>query len=148
MVKKNISKKKVTLGVGLGLAAAAAAGAGYFFYGSKNASKNRLKASQWSKKLHADVLSKAKKLKKLDEKALRIIVDESTRTYNKVKSINKADLQSAAQELKSNWKNISTEIQRVAKKETKVVKKAAKSAVVKAKKVVSKKSVKKTSKQK
>ena len=122
MAKKVVSKKKVALGVGLSLAAVAAAGAGYFFYGSKDAVKNRKKAAAWSQKLHADVLKKAKKIKKLDEKALRTIVDESTRAYEKVKSIDKANLQKAAKELKGNWKHISAEISRVAKKETKVVK--------------------------
>ena len=47
MVKKVVSKKKVALGVGLSLAAVAAAGAGYFFYGSKDAAKNRKKTAAW-----------------------------------------------------------------------------------------------------
>ena len=106
MVKKVVSKKKVALGVGLSLAAVAAAGAGYFFYGSKDAAKNRKKTAAWSQKLHKEVLSKAKKLKKLDEKALRTIVDESTRAYEKVKSIDKKNLQKAAQELKGDRKSV------------------------------------------
>ena len=135
---KNVSKKKVVAGVGLGLAAAAAAGAGYFFFGHKEAAKHRQKASAWSRKLHADVVKKAKSLKKLDEKALRTIVDESTRAYAKVKSIDKADLAGAARELKSNWKHISAELNRVANKGVNVVKKAAKGAVSKAKNAASK----------
>ncbi len=58
------SKKKVALGVGLGLAAAAAAGAGYFFYGSKEAAKNRKKAAKWAQSLQADAMKKAKRLQK------------------------------------------------------------------------------------
>ena len=135
---KKVNTKKVAAGVGLGLAAAAAGAAGFFFFGSKDAAKHRQKASAWSRKLHADVVKKAKSLKKLDEKAMRTIVDESTSAYAKVKSIDKADLAGAARELKSNWKHISAELSRVAKKDVKVVKKAAKAAVSKAKKTVSK----------
>ena len=51
------------------------------------------------------------------------------RAYDKVKSIDKADLASAAKELKQNWKHVSAELNRVGTKEVKVVKKAAKKAV-------------------
>ncbi len=135
---KAMNKKKVAAGVGLGLAAAAAGAAGYFFFGSKDAAKRRAKAAAWSRKLHAEVVSKAKKLKKLDEKAIRTIVDESSRAYEKVKSVDKADLAGAARELKSNWKHISAELTRVAKNDVKVVKGAATKAVSSAKKTVSK----------
>lgn len=135
---KKVSGKKVAVGVGLGLAAVAAAGAGYFFFGSKEAAKHRAKAAGWSRKLHSEVVRKAKKLKKLDEKAIRIIVDESTRAYEKVKSIDRADLEGAAKELKANWKHISAELTRVAKNETKAMKGAAKKAVLTAKKAVAK----------
>ncbi len=144
---KKVTGKKVAVGVGLGLAAAAAAGAGYFFFGSKEAAKHRAKAAGWSRKLHSEVLQKAKKLKKLDEKAIRTIVDESTRAYEKVKSIDKADLQGAAKELKANWKHISAELTRVAKSGTKGVKGAAKNAVTTTKKAVAK-AVKKPAKKK
>ena len=133
-----VSKKKVAVGTALGLAAAAAGAAGYFFFGSKDAAKRRAKAAAWSRKLHADVVSKAKKLKKLDEKAIRTIVDESSRAYEKVKSVDKADLAGAARELKNNWKHISAELTRVAKKDVRVVKSATKKAVSSAKKTVSK----------
>lgn len=148
MAKKPVSKKKVALGVGLGLAAAAAAGAGYYFFGSKTAAANRKKASKWAQTLHADAVKKAKKLKKLDEKAWKTIVDESMNAYNKVKSIDKADLASAAKELKTNWKHVSAEIGRVAAKETKTVKAAAKKAVAKGKKAVAKKPATKAVKKK
>jgi hypothetical protein len=143
MAKKAVSKKKVALGVGLGLAAAAAAGAGYYFYGSKDSAKNRKKASAWAGKLKADVVKKAKRLEKLDQKAIKKIVDESARAYEKMKSIDRADLQGAAMELKSNWMNIQKELAKAGKKEVKVVKKAAKKAVATAKKVAKKAPAKK-----
>lgn len=148
MAKKPVSKKKVALGVGLGLATAAAAGAGYYFFGSKEAAKNRKKASKWAQTLQADAVKKAKKLKNLDEKAWKTIVDESMNAYHKVKSIDKADLASAAKELKTNWKHVSAEIGGALKKETKVVKAVTKKAVAKGKKVVAKKTAKKVAKKK
>ncbi len=139
---KKTNKKKVALGVGLGLAAAAAAGAGYYFYGSKEATKHRKKVAKWAGDMKDDVVKRAKKLQKLDEKAYKAIVDESVKAYERVKSIDKADLAAAAAELKSNWKNVERELARVGKKEVKVIKKAGKKA---AKKTVT--SVKKAAKQ-
>ena len=150
MAKAN--KKKVALGVGLGLLAAAGAGAGYYFYGSKDASKNRKKAAKWANDMKADVVKNAKKLQKLDERAYKAIVDESMKAYASVKSIDKADLAAAASELKANWKNVEKEITRVAKTETKTakktIKKAVKTAVKTAKKVVAKKPAKAAAKKK
>lgn len=132
MAKTN--KKKVALGVGLGLAAGAAAlGAGYYFYGSKHAAGNRQRVASWAKNLQADVLAKAKKLKKFDARAYHAIVDEAIKAYGNIRSINKADLRSLATELKANWRNVEREIHRVAKVEKKVAGRAAKKI---AKKVV------------
>lgn len=119
-----VSKKKVALGVGFGLAAAAAAaGAGYYFYGSKNAAANRKKAAKWANGLKADVLRRAKKLKKLDERAIKTIVAESAKAYEKLQSIDRADLEAAAEELRHNWKNIEREVRRVSAEDRKLAKK-------------------------
>jgi hypothetical protein len=129
---KKSDKTKVAVGVGLGLAAAAA-GAGFYLFGTQSGKAARKKASKWADDLKSDVVKKAKKLQKMDERAFRTIVDESSKAYERIKSINKDDLGAAAAELKSNWKHIEAEITRVAKKDTKVVKKA---VTVAAKKVV------------
>ncbi len=139
---KKTNTKKVALGVGLGLAAAAAAGAGYYFYGSKDAKTHRKKVAKWAGDMKEDVVKRAKKLQKLDEKAYKAIVDESVKAYERVKSIDKADLAAAAAELKSNWKTVERELARVGKKEARVIKKVGKET---AKKTV--KSVKKAAKQ-
>lgn len=136
MAKTN--PKKVALGVGLGLAAAVAAGAGYYFYGSKDAKSNRKKAAKWANDMEAQVKSKAKKLKKLDEKAYKTIVDETMKAYTKVKSIDQDDLRGAALELKSNWKNVKKELDRVATAEAAHAKGVAKKAVKTVKKAVAK----------
>ena len=150
MAKAN--KSKVAVGVGLGLAAAAAAGAGYYFYGSKSAGANRKKASKWASDLESKVKTNAKKLKKLDQRAYAAIVDEATKAYASVKSIDQNDLRGAAKELKQNWKNVEAELARTMKSGSKVAKKAAKKTVKKVivaakkvttKKVISKKAAKK-----
>jgi hypothetical protein len=149
---KKVNTKKVAVGVGLGLAAAAAAGAGYYFYGSKNAAGNRKKAARFATSLKADVVKKAKKLEKIDARAYHKVVDEAMKAYKSVKSIDQKDLASAAAELKSNWKHIEAEINRVGKKESKAAKGAVKKVVAKVKRsiprTVAKKPAKKTAKKK
>jgi hypothetical protein len=138
---KKVSTQKIALGVGLGLGAVAAAGAGYYFYGSKDAAKNRKKAGAWADTFQADVVKKAKKLKKLDERALKAVIDESMKAYARVKSIDKNDLAAAANELKANWAHIEKEVTRATKSNVTVAKKAVKTAVkkvAKATKVVAK----------
>lgn len=116
-----VSKKKVALG--LGLAAAAAAGAGYYFYGAKNAATNRRKAVKWANSFKADVLKRAKKLKKFDEQAIRTIIAESARAYERLQSVDKKDIAVAAEELQRNWKNIEREVRRVSAADKKIAKK-------------------------
>ena len=108
-----MNKKKVGLGVGLGLAAAAASAAGYYFYASKDAAKNRKKVSKWATDMKSDVMAKAKKMKKFDQRVYKTIVDESMKAYKSVKSVDPKDLALAAAELKSNWKAVEAELNRV-----------------------------------
>lgn len=145
--KKN--KTKVALGVGLGLAAAAAAGAGYYFYGSPKGSAHRKKAAKWAGDLKTDVIKKAKKMQKFDERAFKVIVDESAKAYERLKSVDEKDVRAAAAELKANWKNVEKELSRVAKKSGGVAKKTVK-AVKKSAKAVKKAAApaKKTAKKK
>jgi hypothetical protein len=127
MKGKKINKTKVALeiGVGLGLAAAAA-GAGYYFYGAPKSSAHRKKAAKWADDLKKDVLKKAKKLQKFDEHAFRVLVDESSKAYERLKSVDESDVRAAAAELKANWKTVEKELSRVAKKGERTAKKAAK----------------------
>lgn len=147
MVRKN--KKKVALGVGLGLAAAAGAlGAGYYFYGSKHAAGNRKRAAAWASDLKSDVERNAKKLKKFDERAYHTMVNEAMKAYQNVKTIDKRDLESAAAELKANWKNVKREIDRVGKAEQKVAGRAVKKAVKTVKRAIPRTVAKKSAKKK
>ncbi len=142
-----VKAKKAGLVAGIAAAAlgvAAAGAASYYFLGAKNADKNRKKAARWAKDLQKDVIKKAKKLKKIDEQAMRAIVDESVHAYTTLKDVSAEDVQRAAAELKSGWEHVAKEVRRLVRtdkekaaaklsKDVKVVKKAVKTA---AKKVV------------
>ncbi|MEO6536586.1 MAG: hypothetical protein ABIT47_02765 [Candidatus Paceibacterota bacterium] len=142
--KKGQSTATTVMEVGAGvLAAAAAAGAGYYFYGDKNAKKHRASASKWAKDMKNDVVKEAKKVKKLDQKAIATIVDRASAAYSTVRSIDKKNLASAATELKKNWKEVQREIASAGKSATKSVKKTVASAKKSVKKVVKKAAPKK-----
>jgi len=147
--KKGQSNTAIALEVAGGvLAVAAAAGAGYYFYGDKKAKKHRQAASKWVVGMKAKVVKEAKALKKLDQKAIGVIVENAASAYNNVRSVDKKDLQRAAMELKKNWKEIEREVSLVTKKAKPVAKKAVKKAVAGVKKTVkkTKKAVKKVGK--
>jgi hypothetical protein len=123
------TSNKVGLSVGLGLAAAAASAAGFYFYGSKQAHMHRKNVAKWAKDLEAKVMRAAKKVKQLDQKAYAAIIDEASKAYTSVASIDQKDLKKAALELKKNWENVEKEIVRGAKKGEKVAKKAVTTSV-------------------
>lgn len=126
MAPKKAAGKKVALKVGMGVAAAAAAAAGYFFYASKDASKNRKKAAAWAGKFKKDVVAKVKESGALDSKAVKAAVSEVEKAYKNVKNIDPAEVVVAAKELKSNWDQLRSEIEKGVKKAVKPAKKAAK----------------------
>lgn len=145
--KKGASKKMtkleaVEIGAGVLAAVAAAGAAGYYFYGSKNAQKHRAATSKWAKGLKADVVREAKKLKKLDEQAIALIVDQAAKAYKGLDDVTPGDLRGAVQELKGNWNAIRKELGSSGKKAATTAKKAVKKAVKKAapKKAAKKKS--------
>lgn len=153
MAKKNVSGNKVALGVGLGLAGLAAGAGAYYFYAAKGAEKNRKKAEKWAHDLKAEVIKKAKLAKKLDEKAMKVIVGEATKAYEKVQSVDKKDLTNLATELMQNWTEVKKEVERTAgksavaaKKSVKTISRAAKKVVAKAKAPIVKNPAKKAAK--
>jgi hypothetical protein len=136
--KKISSKGKIALGVGAGLAALAAAGAGYYFYGAKEAGKNRKKAAVWANKMKMDVIRAAKKVKKLDEKALHAIIANVESAYRKMKNVRTEDVAEAAAELRTHWKKVQAEVEKGAKRGVRVATSSANNAVRVAKKAVKK----------
>lgn len=134
---------KVEIGAGV-LAAAAAAGAGYWFYGDKNAKKHRKAANVWVKGMKKEVVKNAKKLKRIDQKAMARIVDEATALYEGARSIDRKDLRQAANELKRNWETVKKEVRGAKRGAFRRPKKSAKAK--KASKKAVKRTVRKTAK--
>lgn len=135
---KKQSKTKTALEVGAGVAAvAAAAGAGYYFYGDKNAKKHRAAAKKWTKDMKISVVKEAKKLKKIDQKAMAKVVDAVAGAYQGVRSVDTKDLKAASAELKKHWKNVQAEVSGAAKSARGSAKKAVGKAKKAAKKTVS-----------
>lgn len=119
-------KKDENSGVGkaiVGLAALAAAAAGtYFFYGSKNAAKNRRTVKGWMLKMKGEVLEHMEELKDVSEEVYYKIIDEVKEKYENLSNVSKEDLDHITGELKSHWKDIKKEIE-PAKKAVKKIKK-------------------------
>jgi hypothetical protein len=139
MAKKKSSANKgmVAAEIGAGVLAAAAAGAGYYFYGSEGA-KHRAAAAKWANDMKKDVVKEAKKVQKLDQKAMAAIIDRATKAYQGARNVSREDLARAAKELKQNWKEIAGELQTVAKKSGSAAKHAAKTATASARRAVGK----------
>ncbi len=141
--KKKVSKKEndaalaAEIGAGV-LAAAGAAAAGFYFYGSKDASKNRKKSAKWALEMKNQVMKEAKKqskiVAKLDKQAMAVIVDRATKAYEGMRNVRKEELLAAATELKQNWKEIQAELATAAKKGSGVAKKVAKQSTTAVKK--------------
>lgn len=127
-----VNKKKVGLGVG---ALAAAAAAGYYFYASKDAAKHRKIASKWAGGLKSDVVREAKKLKNIDRATVAKAVDSATAAYKGVRAVDPKEVMRAAKELKSNWREIVSEVKGggPVKRAKKAVKKVGKSGAKRAK---------------
>lgn len=116
MAKNN--KAGLAVGIAAAVTGLAAAGAAsYYFLGDKNAEKHRRKAAKWAKDLQKDVLKNAKKLKKIDEQALRTVVDESMKAYKTLKDVSTDDVEKAAAELKSGWEHLAKEARRLARED-------------------------------
>src|SRR3989338_6643088 len=95
--------------LGLGMAALAAAAGAYFLYGN-DAAKNRKKVQSWALKVKAEVLERLENVQKLSKEEYRTIVDEVTRKYYGVKTIDPAELETLKNELKEHWKRIAAHI--------------------------------------
>lgn len=105
-MKKKTSHKLKTAAeeVGVALAVAALAGA-YFIYGP-NGAKHKRKVKSWALKARAEAVEKLEKLKKVGETDYHRVVDEVTKKYQKLPSVDKKELAIMKKELKSYWKEI------------------------------------------
>jgi hypothetical protein len=101
----------------LGLAAAAAAAAGtYYFYGAKNAAKNRAQLKSWAVKARGEVMEKIENLKDISEKTYNTAVDQVVKKYKKMKQVAPKELAALQKELKGSWKAVKSEVAKHTKK--------------------------------
>ena len=129
---KKTSAGKIALDIGAGLVAASAAAAtGYYFYGSKDAKKNRKIAAKWATDMKKEVLKEAKRLENATPKTFAAVVDSIAKTYQTARSVNAADVKRAATELKANWETVQREAKRTIRKSSAQAKASAKRVVSK-----------------
>jgi hypothetical protein len=100
---------------GLALAAIAGLAGAYFFYGSKNAPKNRKAVKSWMLKARGEVLEKIEKAKALQAADYESIIDTVAAKYAKLKHVNAVELKDLTTDLKKHWKDINREATKVAK---------------------------------
>lgn len=117
-MKKTMKMKsgKTAMKIGAGLAAVGAAAAGYYFYGSKEAKNHRKIASKWAANMKKEVIREAKLLENASPKAVAVIVDRVAGVYQMARSVDAADIRSAAKELKANWEMVKREAKGTARK--------------------------------
>jgi TRAP-type mannitol/chloroaromatic compound transport system substrate-binding protein len=108
-MKKNSISKGVAVGVGVAAVVATIAGT-YFFYGSKDAVKNRKRVKAWTFKAKSEVLEQLEKISEVSEEVYHKIVEEVANKYKLLKKINENDVADFKKELKSHWKNIAKEL--------------------------------------
>ena len=97
--------QKVGIGVGLTATALAAVG-GYFFYGSKDAAKNRKKAKSWMLKAKAEVLEGLEGAKHMTKEEYEDLVEKVVKGYKTAKKANPGELIDFAKDMHAHWKEI------------------------------------------
>ena len=157
MAKKKTAKKVVMsdaqkLGIGVGLTTAAVAAAGaYFLYGADDAKKNRKTVKSGILRAKAEVLETLENAQEITEAEFHELVDGVVKTYSKVQSLSKKDLNEFKAEMAGNWGDLVKSgaakvltVEQIAKKIAK--RKGTKSVKKTAKKMPAKKVAKKTAK--
>lgn len=108
-MKNKNNQKKTNAHVGTavisGLAVAALVG-GYFLYNNTNVKKKIKPIKGWAMKAKGEVLEKIEKIKNINEESYHKVVDTVVGKYQKIQTINTAELAALAQELKKHWKSI------------------------------------------
>ncbi len=112
--------QKVGIGVGLTATALAAVG-GYFFYGSKDAAKNRKMAKSWMLKAKAEVLEGLESAKEMTKEEYEALVAQVVKGYKTAKEASPADMIEFVKSMHAHWKDIESA---AGKKTKKVVRKA------------------------
>lgn len=87
---KNATKSLLGAGAVTGAAAAAA----YYFYGSKNAQKNRKQVSAWARSAEKEIVQRAKQIKNaaLTDATIRGVISEVAKRYEATRNIDPKDI--------------------------------------------------------
>lgn len=101
--------EKVGIGAGVAALAAAAAGA-YYFYGSKNAAKNRRNLKGWMVKAQGEVMERVEDMKDISKDAYDKAVTQVMKGYRTAKKIAPAELAALETTLKQQWSAIAKEL--------------------------------------
>ena len=105
--------QKVGMSLGLTTTALAAVG-GYFFYGSKDAGKNRKNAKSWMLKAKSEVLEGLEKAKHMSKEEYEMLVRDVSKGYKAAKKASAPEMMAFAQSMHAHWKDI----EKVAAKKT------------------------------
>lgn len=111
MAKKQSSRRglstaeKTAIGVGLTATALAAVG-GYFFYGSKDAAKNRRKAKSWMLKAKGEVLEGLEKASHMTQDEYEALVEKVVKGYRTARKASAAEIIDFARDMRAHWKEI------------------------------------------
>jgi soluble cytochrome b562 len=119
-------KQKQVLAIGAGVAALAAAAAGVYMLTGKN-SKNRKKIGKWMQGMQNDIVKQLNKAQKVSQSGYNKIVDTVAKNYEGLRNVNTEEVALAAEQLKSHWNSILTEMNAASRTVRNVVPKAARS---------------------
>jgi uncharacterized protein HemX len=109
---KKSTKRGLEGAAALAGAAGAAAGA-YYFYGSKNAKKNRKAAGVWMGKAEREVMANAKKLKiaATDKKNYDKVVKAVSAKYKDLQKLDAKDVAEFVRGMSEQWRTMNAKIQ-------------------------------------
>ncbi len=89
----------------IGAGAAALAAASYYFFGPKG-EEHRDNLKGWMIKMKGEIIERIEDVKELTEPIYREIVDSVVATYAATSKISKEELETFAERLKGQWKDI------------------------------------------
>ncbi len=99
------------LGVGVGIAALAATVAGaYYLYGSDKSAHHRKQVKSWMLKMKADVMDEVENIKDLSQETYDKTVDNVSKKYAQIKTVDTDELKALTERMKSHWKEIQADI--------------------------------------
>jgi len=112
------TKRRIAAGMGTAVALAAAAAAFYYFGGRKGAARKK-EVKAWILKAKKEIVSRIKRLKKIDRREYEEAVNRVLGRYEKLKSVGAAEAAALKRELKGHWRKIKRQLGFSTKKLTK-----------------------------